>query len=201
MNRFVRKWKKDNNPDSIPKQLFDPKCVTVGKNSYGELNVTSFNNISRLYIGNYVSIAQGVTFLLDVEHYINHVSTYPFKKKILKGEDEAFSKGDISVGDDVWIGYGATVLSGVNIGQGAVIAAESVVTKDIPPYAIVGGIPAKVIKYRFSDEIIEFFSTLDYKNLTDQLIQEHINELYLDVNQMGLEKIKELYSWFPKKQL
>lgn len=81
------------------------------------------------------------------------VSTYPFKRKLFHGGEEAVSKGDIIVGDDVWVGYGATILSGVHIGQGAVIAAGAVVNKDVPPYAIVGGIPAKVIKYRFSESV------------------------------------------------
>ena len=100
-------------------------------------------------IGNYISIAQNVHFLLDVEHFANHISTYPFKVKLLHSQkSESFSKGDIIIDDDVWIGYGATILSGVRIGQGAVVATGAVVTSDVPPYAIVGGVPAKVIKYR-----------------------------------------------------
>lgn len=70
-----------------------------------------------------------------------------------KVKHEATSKGDIVVKDDVWIGYGSIILSGVHIGQGAVIAAGSVVSHDVPPYAIVGGVPARLIKYRFSEEM------------------------------------------------
>ena len=84
-------------------------------------------------------------------------------------------------------------MSGVHIGQGAVIATKSVVTKDVPPYAIVGGVPAKIIKYRFEPEIIEELLKVDYNKLTDEMIKEQINELYTE-----LKDIKQL-DWMPKK--
>lgn len=192
-------WMK-NHPDSFPMYYFDPSIVSMGHHSYGELNVTSFNNRSHLYIGNFVSIAQHVTFLLDVEHNISTISTYPLKTKVLKNGDEAGSKGNIVVDDDVWIGYGATILSGVHLSQGAVIAAGAVVTSDVPPYAIVGGVPAKVIKYRFTPPVIDFMLTLDYEQLTEELIKAHVDGLYTEIDDMELEEIKELFSWFPKKE-
>ena len=103
------------------------------------------------------------------------------------------------VDDDVWIGYGVIVMSGVHIGQGAVIAAGAVVTKDVPPYAIVGGVPSKVIKYRFNQSIIGFLLTLDYEKLDTELVQSHIDELYSPIDGMELDDIKEVYRWFPKK--
>ncbi|NLK24601.1 MAG: CatB-related O-acetyltransferase [Clostridiales bacterium] len=106
---------------------------------------------------------------------------------------DAISKGDIIVRDDVWIGQRAIILSNVNIGQGAVIAAGSVVTKDVPPYAIVGGVPAKVIKYRFSPEMIKELLKIDYSKLTDEMIKEHINDFYTE-----LKDIKQL-EWVPKR--
>ncbi|MDY2949120.1 MAG: CatB-related O-acetyltransferase, partial [Lachnospiraceae bacterium] len=116
------------------------------------------------------------------------------KVKMLHTEaSEAFGKGNILVDDDVWIGYGVVVMSGVHIGQGAVIAAGAVVTKDVPPYSIVGGVPAKVIKYRFSAEMIKELMRIDYSSLTEELVKEHIKELYnelLDVSQLD---------WAPKK--
>lgn len=97
------------------------------------------------YVANTTSIAQNVTFLLDVEHYTKHLSTYPFRVKILETEKtESFSKGDIIVEDDVWIGYGVILLSGIHIGKGAIIAAGSIVTKDVEPYSIVAGVPANI---------------------------------------------------------
>ena len=178
---------------------FSKENVHAGKYSYGEVNVVSFNNKSQLFIGNYVSIAQNVSFLLDADHNITTVSSYPFRTKILKKGDEAISKGDIVVDDDVWIGYGATILSGVHIGQGAVVAAGAVVTKDVEPYVIVGGVPAKTIKYRFDQTVINYLLTLDYNNLDEDLIHEHIDDLYTPIEDKSLEEITRMYDWFPKR--
>ena len=82
---------------------------------------------------------------------------------------------------------------GVHIGQGAVVAAGAVVTKDVPPYAIVGGVPAKVIRYRFEPEIVEELLKIDYSRLTDEMIKEHIDELYTDLTCV------EQFKWFPRK--
>ena len=127
------------------------------------------------------------------------MSTYPFRVGILGDKIEAFGKGDITVDDDVWIGFGATILSGVHIHQGAVVAAGAVVSKDVPPYAIVGGTPAKVIRYRFEKPVIDFLLTLDYGKLDEELIRQYVDELYKPIGGMKLDDIKELYSWFPKQ--
>lgn len=127
------------------------------------------------------------------EHRVNTVSTHPYKAKCLRLGDEAFSKGDIVVDDDVWIGYGATIMSGTHIGQGAIVATGAVVTKDVPPYAIVGGVPAKVIKYRFSSDMIEELLKIDYSKLSEKMIKEHIDGLYSE-----LDDVKQL-DWLPRK--
>ena len=180
INAFKRKWKKYNkHNETIPQNIFPIDCVNVGDYTYGELNIITFSNRCKLYLGRYISIASKVTFLLDTEHYVNHISTYPFKVKILKlSNPESFGKGNIVVDDDVWIGYGATIMSGVHIGQGAVVAAGAVVTKDVPPYAIVGGIPAKVIKYRFEQEMIDELVKIDYSKLTKLEVEQYIDVLY-----------------------
>ena len=87
----------------------------------------------------------------------------------------------------------------MRIGQGAVIAAGAVVSKDVPPYAIVAGTPAKPLKNRVSDDIISFLLTLDYKALDETLIKEHINDLYFDLEGLDLSEIESKFSWFPKK--
>lgn len=195
IGQIKRKWKKLHpNSDTVPMNDFDFSHVVAGRESYGELNVVDFGGDCKLLIGNFVSIAQHVTFILNAEHHVNHLSTYPFKVKTLKTlKTESFGKGNIEIGDDVWIGYGATIMSGVHIGQGAVIAAGAVVTKDVPPYAIVGGVPAKVIKYRFRQQLIEELLKVDYSALTDKMIADHIDELYTN-----LEDVEQL-DWMPKK--
>ena len=169
------------------------ECVSIGTMTYGEIDVQTSNNTSHLYIGNYCSIAERVKFLLTAEHAIDTISTYPFKANCLTGELEALTKGNIVVDDDVWIGYGATIMSGVHIGQGAVIAAGALVSKDVPPYAIVGGVPAKIIKYRFEPELIEELLKIDYSKLDKAMIESHVDDLYQRLD------TKEQLSWLPQK--
>ena len=129
------------------------------------------------------------------DHAVDRISTFPFKVKCLEtAEYEAVSKGDIIVDDDVWIGQNAVILSGVHIGQGAVVAAGAVVSKDVPPYAVVGGVPAKVIKYRFSQEIIDELMKVDYSKLDVELVREHENDLYAELTDVGQ------LDWLPKKK-
>ena len=113
--------------------------------------------------------------------------------EVLGENSEAMSKGDITVDNDVWIGYGATIMSGVHIGQGAIVAAGAVVTKDVLPYAIVGGVPAKVIKYRFEPELIKELLKIDYSKLTKEKVEKHIDDLYAEL------KDKRQLDWMPKK--
>lgn len=201
LNKLKKRWRYNNPQNStVPENVFNIESVSVGKNTYGRLRIISFNDSHKLRIGNFVSMADDITFLLDSDHYLNHVSTFPMKVQVTKElQMEAVSKGDIIVDDDVWIGYGATILSGVHIGQGAVVAAGAVVTKDVPPYAIVGGVPAKVIKYRFSPEVIGLLLKLDYSKLTDDMVWERIDELYTSLDGKSPEEVEKLLEWFPKK--
>lgn len=194
-NHFKRKWRRINkHNDTLPKNIFPISCVKVGAYSYGDLNVVTFSESSKLTIGNFVSIAGNVTFLLDVEHYLNHISTFPYLVKVVHSfKSESFSKGNIMIEDDVWIGYGATIMSGVHIGRGAVIAAGALVTKDVAPYAIVGGVPAKLIKYRFNSEIIKELVKVDYSKLSKEIINNHIEDLYMEI------KDKTDLEWLLKK--
>ena len=171
---YIKNWRLKNKHNStIPDNCFDIDYVEVGNYTYGYLNVLNFNKKERLVIGNFCSIGPKVAFILSAEHELTNISTFPYKVKCLKEQQfEGLSKGDIIVGDDVWIGCGAIILSGVHIGQGAVI------TKDVPPYAIVGGNPAKIIKYRFDDKLIQELLKIDYTKLTKEMIEEHIEDLY-----------------------
>jgi len=188
-------WRKKNRHNNTTLKSYVPfNCISVGKYTYGEIDVLRLDKNSKLKIGNYCSIAPKVSFLMGAEHFTSHISTFPFKVKVLQDvSNEAYSKGNIIVDDDVWIGYAATIMSGVHIGQGAVIAANSLVTKDVPPYAIVGGIPARVIKYRFEDDLIKELLNIDFNKLTKNEIEQHIDDLYVD-----LKNIKQL-DWMKKK--
>lgn len=190
LNSFRRKWIRANKDSALfPNNIFNIDTVTAGNYSYGELNVVSFNDKTKLKIGNYVSIAQNVVFLLDVEHNTDHISTFPFRVKVLNSvKDEAHSKGDIVIEDDVWIGYGATIVSGVHIGKGAVIAAGAVVTKDVPAYEMWGGVPAKLIKRRFSDEIINEVVKFDFSALTEEKVIEMEDMLYAPVDRNIIQR-------------
>ncbi len=167
--------------------------VSVGNYSYGNINVYQGGAFdTKLIIGNCCSIGMNVDFLLAMEHSYKNISTFPFKKQLLNYPPEALSKGDIVVKDDVWIGINSIILSGVTINQGAIVAAGSVVTKDVPPYAIVGGNPAKIIKYRFNPDIIEKLKQLDYSKLTSDKIEQLEKELYTEVTGENIDKLLEV---------
>lgn len=189
-----REWRKLN-PHNFTSAYrpFDFSLVNVGDHTYGALYVLTDGEKSKLSIGSYCSIAPQVVFILASDHPTHTLSTYPFKVKVLKESKEAISKGDIVIGDDVWIGFRATILSGVRIGQGAIVAAGAVVTKDVPPYAIAAGVPAKVIGYRFDDEKKALLEKIDYSKLDQKFCRENIDLLYTDLSQdaMTADDIRE----------
>ncbi len=189
--KFRKKWKKYNNHNyTYAVNEFNIDKVLVGKYTYGPIEVYSDDLSVDLSIGSFCSIGKETIFLLGEEHHTDIISTYPFRVKMIhKSKYEAYSKGNIVVGDDVWFGQKVTVLSGVKIGQGAVIATGAVVTKDVPPYAVVAGIPAKIIKYRFSNEIIEKLLKIDFNKITYMNINEIENELYMPINETNVDEI------------
>ena len=189
-----RKWRSINSHNSTTiDNLFDINRVVIGRYTYGKIHVSMFNQNKDvlLRIGDFCSIASNVHFLCGGDHYLNRALTYPIEKKMFN-VDEATSKGIIDISDDVWIGTNALILSGVHIGKGAVVAAGSVVTKDIPPFAIVGGVPAKIIKYRFPKEIISYLLKCDYTKFTDDFIRDHINLFNTELNCEIAHEIQQL---------
>ncbi len=194
LSRFRKQWREKNeNNSTYAVNIFDAERVFVGKNTYGPLHVVNFgSNNCNIRIGAYCSLASSVKFLTGGEHDYHTVSTYPFRNNILKKQLDTGNKGDIIVEDDVWIGENVLFLSGVHVGQGAVIAAGSIVVKDIPPYAVVGGNPAKLIKYRCSEERRLELCCCDFSKLTEDIIRQHEKELYEDIENADI-------SWFPKK--
>lgn len=142
-------------------------------------------NHDRLIIGKFCSIACGAKFLFNsANHTMASLSTYPFplffeeweleKKNVTEAWD---NKGDIIIGNDVWIGYEAVILAGVTIGDGAIIGTRAVVTKDVPPYSIVGGVPAKSIRKRFDDETIVELLRLKWWDWSEEKIAQNIQAI------------------------
>ena len=190
---FRKKYRRLNRHNLTQIMNFcDLSKVIVGKKTYGELHVTDFSPAdTKLYIGSYCSIAPNVRFLLGGEHQIKSISTYPFKVLSFGEAREAGSKGDIVVKDDVWIGDGAIICSGVTIGQGAVVAAGAVVTKNVEPYAIVGGNPARLIKWRFGENCREELCKIDIVKLFDSFTKDNMPLVYENLTEVVMNKILE----------
>ncbi|MFD4820484.1 Vat family streptogramin A O-acetyltransferase [Peribacillus butanolivorans] len=150
----------------------------------------------RLVIGKFCAIAPGVTFIMNgANHRMDGFSTYPFNifghgwEKYTPTLDQLPFKGDTIIGNDVWIGMDTVIMPGINIGDGAIIAAKSVITKDVEPYTIVGGNPAKKIKTRFSEEIIRKLLEIKWWDLDIEVISDHIG-LILNGDIDNLENLK-----------
>ena len=127
--------------------------ITLGAYTYGEPTVLFTGQGAVCMVGAYCSIAAGVTILLGGEHRTDTVSSYPFHERDgTASRPNAYTKGDVAIGSDVWIGQGATILSGVTIGDGAVIGAGALVAKDVPPYAVMIGNPARILRFRFTEK-------------------------------------------------
>jgi len=139
----------------------------IGQYSYGAPKIIDASEESNLSIGKYCSISENVIILLGGEHRIDWVTTFPFTaffKEAQKFKVRHGTKGDVAIGNDVWIGMNVIILSGVKIGDGSVIGAGAVVTKDVPPYAIVAGNPARIIRMRFDEETIERLLQIEWWN-------------------------------------
>lgn len=149
--------------------------ITIGNNtSIWGPNTDIYAKINAVNIGNFCSIARNVS-IQEYNHSLNKITTYYMGQNVFgqKWGNEQSSKGPIEIGNDVWIGAQCLILSGAQIGNGAVIAANSVVTGVIPDFAIAGGTPAKVLKYRFSPEIIEELQALQWWDWSSEKIIEN----------------------------
>lgn len=161
--------------------------VSVGDYTYGvnPQTVLLFKDSDRVHVGKYCSFAYDVKVIASGEHNYRAVANFPFYAHYLRqgAEKDTLSKGEVWIGNDVWIGARAIILSGIKVGNGAVIAAGAVVTTDVPPYAIVGGVPARIIKYRFSNEIINALLAIKWWDWDDETVRKNIDDFYLDVNE------------------
>ncbi len=183
--------------------------IYIGKNCnisrselYGEITIGNYTNLNgpcldiyagngNVSIGNFCSIARNVSMQVDAHNYNKTTSFLIFKNIFFEqSTNEVISKGNITIGHDVWIGAGCKILSGVTIGNGAVVGANAVVTKDIQPFAIVGGNPATVIKYRFSQEIIDKIQKIAWWDWPIEKIKNHKWLFEKELTLQMLEKIK-----------
>ena len=161
----------------------------VGHHTYGAPEVRHWGEPATLKVGAFCSIAVDVLIFLGGNHRVDWITTYPFSflRPSAKGiPGHPATKGDVIIGNDVWIGAGAVIMSGVRIGNGAVIGAYAVVTKDVPPYGIVAGNPAKFIRLRFSETEIATLEEIAWWNWPDSKIDEAM-PLLLSGNIAGLQ--------------
>lgn len=181
--------------------------VVIGEYTYYSDNKKSpelfYDNIEhhyeflgdRLIIGKFCAIAEGIKFIMNgANHRMDGITTYPFNifeggwEKVTPAIGQLPFKGDTVIGNDVWLGQNVTIMPGVKIGDGAVIAANSTVVKNVEPYAIHGGNPAKFIRKRFSDDKIEFLLKLQWWNWDERMIFDNLENL---TSKEGLNKLME----------
>ncbi|APR04067.1 CatB-related O-acetyltransferase [Thauera chlorobenzoica] len=179
LDRFRRRWRRQKR--SLQERF--PQYA-IGRGSYGDLTVRSWKEGTTLTIGAYCSIAAGVKVFLGGEHRADWVTTFPFPAiwpadaGHITGHPR--SRGDVVIGNDVWLGTEAMIMSGVTIGDGAVVGARAVVTRDVPPYAIVAGNPARIVRYRFDPVIIARLLRARWWHWSDDRIRTYLPLLLSD---------------------
>ncbi len=158
-----------------------PSFIEIGHRTYGfdGADASSASTATPLKIGVYCSLGPGILFLCRGVHPYESATTYPLRAKIfnIAGEPASREKKGITVGNDVWIGARAAIMPGVSIGDGAIVGTAALVTKDVPPYAIVGGNPAKILKYRFPEHIIEAMLDIRWWEWPDEKVEAETDYL------------------------
>jgi acetyltransferase-like isoleucine patch superfamily enzyme len=151
----------------------------IGDHTHGQPAIRGQGEAARLRIGRYCSIADGVTIYLGGNHRTDWVSTYPFNT-MARWPDAAgitghpATRGDVLIGNDVWLGDGCTIMSGVTIGDGAVVGARAMVTRDVAPYAIVAGNPARAVRTRFEPDIVERLLDVAWWTWPDEKVRRFV---------------------------
>lgn len=168
--------------------------ILYGKHSYGaDVRVLTWNRKDAIVkTGAFCSLGTNIKFVIDGNHKTDSFSTYPFRQVFPAFPQLSYGKETPVIGNDVWIGSDSVIYSGVSICDGAVIAGQSVVTKSVPPYAIVGGNPARVLKYRFDEDSIRELLRLKWWDLPDTIIGQHLLPLFDEDIQVVIKKLKEL---------
>jgi len=183
--------------DIVKTGLVGKSQTSVGRFTYGfeNISIRQWNEGAALKLGAFCSLATNITIFLGGNHRTDWVTTFPFGhiyQNELGGSDilgHPSTKGDVVIGNDVWIGSGVTIMSGLKIGDGAVLSANACVVKDVPPYHIVGGNPAKSIKQRFDDDFIKLLLQLrwwdlpleDIKNMSQILCSKPDRDMLVEL--------------------
>ena len=171
------------------KCLRNKKDVSLGRYVYGSPVIHPGYGISKLLVGSFTCFGPGVVIFLASHHNPNFITTYPLSWLSSKSSNSLVSKGDVIIGNDVWIGQNSIILPGVKIGDGVIVGAGSVVTKDVDPYSVVCGVPAKVVRKRFSkDEIIKL-NEIKWWNWSDKEIYDAISI----IESNNIEALYDLY--------
>lgn len=162
----------------------------VGRNTYGHDNIKvyrwdgPFNARCKVILGSFCSIGGNIEIITNGNHKYNRVSTYPFAERgwtpMNQESISAYGNGDVTIGNDVWIGMNSRINSGITIGDGSIIAADSLITRNVEPYSIVGGNPAKLIKYRFTPETRNKLLLIKWWEWKDERIREALPLLLKD---------------------
>lgn len=174
-----------------------PPGVSVGRHSYGfDANTFRiFMHGARIEMGGFCSIGPEVRVLAGSEHIMSRASTFPFNAIVFDpaggNADEAIDRGVTRIGNDVWMGLGSMVMSGVQVGDGAVVAAGAVVTRDVEPYAVIGGNPARRIRYRFGRRTRQRLLATHWWEWSDERIQELLPYFMGDV-EVFLARVEQL---------
>jgi acetyltransferase-like isoleucine patch superfamily enzyme len=157
--------------------------MSYGDYTYGRCNVLDWGDPYTLNVGKFCSLAANITVYTSGNHRSNWVTTYPFGHHLTDifhrklGESACVSNGNVNIGNDVWIGNNVTIMSGITVGDGSIIAANSHVVKNIEPYSIVGGNPARLIRYRFSHEQISKLLEIQWWNWSVEKINQNMSLL------------------------
>jgi acetyltransferase-like isoleucine patch superfamily enzyme len=156
--------------------------LAIGEHSYGNPSVVAYpGDTGRVRIGRYCSIADGATLLIGGNHRLDWVSTYPLRASFgLPGaleDGHPASKGEIEIGNDVWIGNEVMILSGVEVGNGAALAARAVITTDVRPYSLVAGNPAREVRRRFDDTTVDALLRIAWWEWPDELVRERVGAI------------------------
>jgi len=177
LKKYKNYFLKDNLKNDI-----DKNYAKIGDWTYGNPSIMRWGTDHKLIVGKYSSIGPDVSIMFGGNHRHDWITTSPLSAEIFQAYDKFpnamniknfnYSKGDLIIGNDVWIGAKSIILSGLTIGDGAVVAAGSVVSSDVKPYAIVAGNPAKEIKKRFSEEVINKLLTIKWWNFPDEKVNE-----------------------------